>query len=205
MEFKSVIEKRTSVRNFKPDAIPVEDIREMVRLAGLAPSVNNYQPWSFILVTNKEVMNELAAIISEKIKSFPGKNSRLAKNVTSQVEWFSTFFRDAPALIVVVLEKYESVWEKGVALDHDEINRIRNYPDIQSAGACIENLLLAAVDMGYGGCWMSGPLVAREEMEKLLEINPPSRLLSFVALGKPSRDFKPKGKEDLGEKMRIIS
>ena len=205
MEFKEVIEKRTSIRSFSPDPVPVEDIREMIRLAGLAPSVNNYQPWSFILVTNKKVMNKLATVIGEKIESYPSKDSKLSANVTRQVEWYSTFFRDAPALVVVVLEKYESVWEKSVELGHDEINRIRNYPDIQSTGACIQNLLLAAVDMGYGGCWLSGPMVAREEIESMLEVKAPSLVLSFVALGKASKDFKPKGKENLGEKIRIIS
>ncbi len=205
MEFKEVIEKRTSIRSFRPDPVPVEDIREIIRLAGLAPSVNNYQPWSFVVITSKKVMNTLADIISEKIQSYPVKNSQLSANVTNQVEWYSTFFREAPVLVVVVLEKYESVWEKGVVLGHDEINRIRNYPDIQSAGACIENLLLAAVDMGYGGCWLSGPMVARDEIETVLEIRKPSMVLSFIALGKPSKDFKPKGKENLGESIRIIS
>ena len=205
MEFKEVIEKRTSIRSFRSDPVPVEDIREIIRLAGLAPSVNNYQPWSFVVITSKKVMNTLADIISEKIQSYPVKNSQLSANVTNQVEWYSTFFREAPVLVVVVLDKYESVWEKGVELGHDEINRIRNYPDIQSAGACIENLLLAAVDMGYGGCWLSGPMVARDEIETVLEIMKPSMVLSFIALGKPSKDFKPKGKENLGESIRIIS
>ncbi len=205
MEFKEVLERRTSIRSFTPDPVPVEDIREMVRLASLAPSVNNYQPWRFVLVTSKKVMNSLADVISDKIKSFPVKNSQISANVTNQVEWFSTFFRDAPALLAIVLEKYESVWERGVELGHGEINEMRNYPDIQSAGACIENLLLAAVDMGYGACWLSGPMVAREEIEKTLEIKKPSSILSFVALGKPAKDFKPKGKENLGETLRIIS
>lgn len=205
MEFKEVIERRTSIRSFRSDPVPVEDIREIIRLAGLAPSVNNYQPWSFVVITSKKVMNTLADIISEKIQSYPVKNSQLSANVTNQVEWYSTFFREAPVLVVVVLDKYESVWEKGVELGHDEINRIRNYPDIQSAGACIENLLLAAVDMGYGGCWLSGPMVARDEIETVLEIMKPSMVLSFIALGKPSKDFKPKGKENLGESIRIIS
>ncbi len=205
MEFKTVLENRTSIRSFKADPVPVEDIREMIRLAGLAPSINNYQPWSFILITNKTLMNEMADIIAERIKEYPMKNSKLSATVTSQVEWFSTFFRDAPAIVAIVLEEYETVWERGVTLGHDEINRIRNFPDIQSAGACIENLLLAAVDMGYGGCWLSGPMVASKDIETILEIKTPSRLLSFVAIGKPLKDNKPKGKENLGDRIRIIS
>ena len=204
MELKKAIEKRTSIRSFSDMEVPVRDLKEMVRMAGLAPSVNNYQPWDFILITNKGIMLDLAELISAKYDEFPFNKSDITSNIKKQVEWYSTFFTGAPALIAVVLKEYKSVMEKGTHISHDEINRMRNYPDIQSTGACIQNLLLSAVDLGYGGCWLSGPLIAKEGIEKKLKIKAPSQLLSFVAIGKPSKDFKPKPKEDLGKKMRIV-
>jgi nitroreductase len=204
MELKNAIEGRTSVRSFLPDPVPLSDIREMVRLAGLAPSVNNFQPWSFILITNRLKINEMASIVAGKLKEVPLKNSKLTGNIMNQVEWYSTFFKDAPAVLAVVLHPYESVWEKGVELSHEEINRMRNYPDIQSAGACIQTLLLAAVDLGYGACWLSGPMIARHELEELLEISAPQKLLSFVGIGKPSRDFMPKEKQNLAENLKMF-
>lgn len=205
MELKDAIEKRTSVRSFLPDEVPADDIREMVRRAGLAPSVNNFQPWSFILITNKDLLKKMATIISEKYREFPFKESDVTSNVKKQVEWYSTFFTSAPALIAVLLEKYESVLERGSTVSHEEINRLRNYPDIQGTGACIQNILLTAVEMGYGGCWLSGPLVAGAELEKLIGVTGDTRLLSFIAIGKPSKDFTPKTKENLGEKLKILS
>lgn len=204
MELKDAIERRTSIRSFSSEEIPLEHIKEMVRRAGLAPSVNNYQPWDFIAIANKEVLNKLANIISEKYHDFPFKKSDVTANVKKQVEWYSTFFTGAPVLLAVILKEYVSVLERGTDISHDDINKMRNYPDIQSTGACIQNLLLSAVDMGYGGCWLSGPMIAREEIEEILGIKKPSTLLSFVAIGKPSKDFQPKSKEDLGEKMKII-
>jgi nitroreductase len=204
MELKNAIESRTSVRTFLNDDIPESDIRELVRLAGLAPSVNNFQPWSFILLKNKKTLNLISQMVSVKLSEMPSKGSKADANIRNQVEWYSTFFKDAPAVIAVILDKYESVLEKGVDISHDRVNEIRNFPDIQSAGACIQNLLLAAVDMGYGACWLSGPMVARKEIEHLIGVKAPSLLLSFVAIGKPSKEFKPKEKEDLGKKLRVV-
>ncbi|MFW5821132.1 MAG: nitroreductase family protein [Bacteroidota bacterium] len=204
MELKEAIEKRTSIRSFSDMEVPVHDLKEMVRMAGLAPSVNNYQPWDFILITNKGIMLDLAELISAKYDEFPFNNTDITSNIKKQVEWYSTFFTGAPALIAVVLKEYKSVMERGTSVSHDEINKMRNYPDIQSAGACIQNLLLSAVDMGYGGCWLSGPMIAKNEIEKILGIKEPSQLLSFVAIGKPSKEFKPKPKEDLGKRMKIL-
>lgn len=164
MELKKAIELRTSVRSFLPDAVPVKDISEMIRLGGMAPSVNNFQPWEFILIHDKNMLQAMANLVLNRLADLPLKSSKASVNIKSQVEWYSTFFKDAPALLAVVLTKYETILEGGVDLTAQEINEIRNYPDLQSTGACIQNILLAAVDMGYGACWLSGPMVAEKAL-----------------------------------------
>jgi nitroreductase len=176
----------------------------MVRLAGLAPSVNNFQPWRYLAITNRNLLNRMADVVTEKIEEIPASKSLAASNVKRQVTWFSTFFKDAPALLVLVTRPYETVLESAVELSHDEINAMRNFPDIQSAGASIQNILLAAVDMGYGACWMSGAMFARKEIEALLNIGVPEKALAFVVIGKPRSENKPKAKPNLAESMEII-
>ncbi len=204
MELKQAIELRTSVRSYLPDDVPEPDIREMVRLAGLAPSVNNFQPWGFILIRSKKKLLLMSQVVTNRLSEFPKKDSKIAANIKNQVEWYSTFFKDAPAVVAVTLDKYESVWERGIDISHEEINQLRMYPDIQSSGACIQNFLLAATDMGYGTCWMSSPVIAAAELETLLGIKKPSKLLSLIAIGKPAKGFRPKEKEDMSNKMIII-
>ncbi len=204
MELKDVIQARTSVRNFLPDAIPMEDVREIVRLAACAPSVNNYQPWRFYAISRKSLLEEMADIVYRKIQEIPSNESRVSQNVKSQVEWFSTFFRNAPLVIAISMESYETVLEKSVGLSHDEINRQRNFPDIQSAGAAIQNLLLAAVDMGYGACWMSAPMIACSDLESMIGIEKTDQLIAFVALGRPANPPKPREKKNVDEILRTI-
>jgi nitroreductase len=204
MELKQAIENRTSVRVYKNEPVPIEDLKEMVRLGSLAPSVANSQPWTFIIVTSKTLLGDMARKVVRQLENIPGNESRAAKNIKSQVEWFATFFQDAPALIALAMEKYESVLEKGVVMDHDEINRLRNYPDIQSAGACIQNILLAAVDMGYGACWLSAPMMAKDALEKMLGLDERFRLTAFVAVGKPENKPVKKPQKDIQEIIRVI-
>ncbi len=204
MELKQAIESRTSVRVYKKDPVPLEDLKEMIRLASLAPSVANSQPWTFVIVTNKPLLEDMARKVVRQLENIPENESRAAKNIKSQVEWFATFFQDAPALIAVAMERYESVLEKGVAMDHDEVNRIRNYPDFQSAGACIQNMLLAAVDMGYGACWLSAPMMAKDTLEKMLGLEEKFKLTAFVAVGKPENIPVKMPPRDVKEFIRII-
>ena len=204
MELKAAIEARTSIRIFSEEKVNMEDIREMVRLAGLAPSVNNYQPWRYIAITNKALLNKMADVVAAKIESLPSSNSINSKNVKTQVTWFSTFFKDAPVLLALVTKPYETVLETAVELTHDEINTLRNYPDIQSAGASIQNILLTAVDMGYGACWLSGPMFARQEIEQMLKVKSPEKLLAFVVIGHSRSEHKPKLKPNLADSLEII-
>ncbi|MFP4025894.1 MAG: nitroreductase family protein [Thiohalospira sp.] len=204
MELKQAIEKRTSIRTFTDEKVSLKDLKEMVRRAGLAPSVNNFQPWKFYAITNKEILNKLATKVSEKIKQLPENKSIASKNVKSQVEWFATFFENAPAVIAMAMEDYESVLEKGVDLTHEEINKLRNFPDMQSAGAAIQNILLSAVDLGYGACWLSAPMMAKEALEKILNIENPYHLIAFVAVGKASKEVQRKPKKSLDEIFSLI-
>jgi len=204
MELKQAIEKRASIRTFTDELVPVKELKELVRRAGLAPSVNNFQPWRFYAITNKQIMNKLATKVSEKIKQLPENRSIASKNVKSQVEWFATFFENAPAVIAMAMEDYESVLEKGVHLSHEEINKLRNFPDMQSAGAAIQNMLLSAVDLGYGACWLSAPMMAKEDLETILNIENPYHLIAFVAVGKASKDLQSKPKKSLDEIFLLI-
>ena len=59
MELKDVLLKRRSIRKFKDKAVLDEDINEILHAAMSGPSACNRQPWSFYVVTNKEILTKL--------------------------------------------------------------------------------------------------------------------------------------------------
>jgi nitroreductase len=199
MQYRDLVESRVSVRQFSTDPVAPADIREMVRLAGLAPSPNNSQPWQFVAVSRPLLLKEMAAAVRAKLAAIlPASATDDARRSRQQVEYFSTFFADAPLVVAVVLLPYESVIEGALEssrLTGAKVNAMRGQPDVQSLGAAVEHLLLAAADLGYGGCWLSGPLVARDDLERLLEIKPPGRLAAMVAIGKPASTAAPSHRE----------
>ncbi|MBU1101198.1 MAG: nitroreductase family protein [Bacteroidetes bacterium] len=209
MEFKKVVESRYSVREFSEESVTIHDIKEIIRLAGLSPSIGGSELWKFIAITNKELLTDISEIVKEKYdKLLPDENDQQSENVKIAVTKFSTFFPKAPLVIAVVMGKYDAVINK--ALDEDifdkkNMNELRNYPDIQSIGAAIQTTLLAAVELGYGACWLTGPMVAKNEISELLKVNSEDRLVAFVAIGKPARDGSPKRKKDVDEILTILN
>ena len=190
MEFTDLVEKRVSVRQFRPDPVPPEHVREMVRLAGLAPSPNNQQPWRFVAVTRKPLLQEMADAVRARLRALlPVAMTEDARRAAQRVEWFSTFFADAPLVMAVTRRPYQSVIARAVAgssMSAADVNAMRGYPDVQSIGAAVEHLLLAATGLGYGSCWLSGPLIAREALEALLGVQAPEQLAALVTIGVPA-------------------
>jgi nitroreductase len=54
MDFTKVVEKRRSIRRYKPDPVPDNLIEKILESARVAPSASNRQPYHFIIVKDPE-------------------------------------------------------------------------------------------------------------------------------------------------------
>jgi len=53
---------RTSIRSYTDKKIDKDKIDLMIQAAMAAPSAMNYQPWEFIVITDKKILKKLAKI-----------------------------------------------------------------------------------------------------------------------------------------------
>ncbi len=60
MDTLEAIQKRRSVREYTGDPIPLADIEKMLDAARMAPSGYNRQPWQFIVVTDRTMIQQLS-------------------------------------------------------------------------------------------------------------------------------------------------
>lgn len=56
------IRNRRSIRKFKPDPIPEEQLNRVLEAARLAPSAGNRQPWRFVVVKDEDTRVKLAEL-----------------------------------------------------------------------------------------------------------------------------------------------
>ncbi|MCL2478173.1 MAG: nitroreductase family protein [Treponema sp.] len=59
MGFLELAWKRNSVRNFKTDDIPAENIQHLLEAARAAPSGGNCQPWHFYVIRDKALKQKI--------------------------------------------------------------------------------------------------------------------------------------------------
>jgi len=62
MQTWEAIESRRNVRSFTDRPIPAADLDQILEAGRRSPSSQNWQPWDFILVTDREQLRELSKV-----------------------------------------------------------------------------------------------------------------------------------------------
>jgi nitroreductase len=182
MDVFEAMKGRQSVRKFRKEPIPRPTLLKMVEAATWAPSAGNAQNVRFIIVEDKELLTRMKGIVDEVVSRTTGKDVAPDKINNYNLFW------GAPVAVCAIGAPYESVTDRLLRDKDPERHRTRRFQvnaGLQSVSAAVTQFLLAAHALGYGACWMTGPLIAKAELESALSIRYPDELLSVIAVGKP--------------------
>ncbi len=108
-ELRERMSRRRTVRQFAPDPVPEQVVRDAIACAATAPSGAHQQPWTFVLVKDAEVRRRIRAAAEEEERVSYG--GRLGEEWLAALRPLGTdevkpHLTDAPALIVVFQQRY---------------------------------------------------------------------------------------------------
>lgn len=189
MKSLDFIYNRKSVRKFKDIEVPKEDIIKMLDAAIHAPSPKNQQTWHFVVIQNSELINKIGEIVEKNHTNLAdmAKVEKQKKLMMTLLPYYICF-KNAPVLVVVYSKEYYMV-EESILRDNnasDEVINELRFPNsaAQGIGAAIENFLLAATELGYGTCYMTGPTHSKVEIEELINFEKDEyKLMAMISLG----------------------
>jgi len=209
MDLFDAIAGRKSIRRFRDQPVPDEVIRKILDAGRLAPSANNTQPWSFLVIKDRGTLSLMAEAVRQQIdRMIPhAEDAKQAQRLGAYKSTYYTFFEKAPAVIAVFMEGYDAGTDKLLArmgYGAEEVRRLRPLPGLQSVAAAVEHMLLACHALGYGSCWMTGPLVAQEAFEKILGYGREKFIAALLPVGVPDEDPSSRPRKDLDDLMRSL-
>lgn len=191
------IYKRKSIRDYKGGIVPKEDILKMLEAATYAPSAKHQQNWHFVVVQNQEVIDKIAEAATESHMYIASLiDSEEERKKYERLLPYYTNFKRASNAVLVYSKEYDCIEEKLLKANNAPQEVIDRVVSPQSAaqgiGAAVENFLLAAAEMGYGACYMTGPAHANDKIEKIIGLEKEGyTLMSIISLGIPA-DNTPK-------------
>jgi nitroreductase len=191
-----LIRSRRSIRQFSDQAVGRDDLERLLEAARWAPSNHNRQPWRFLVIEDRQQINQLAETVgrglSEKLRLLP----EAAAAHAGEFVHYATFFSKAPVLLVVLHKQPVSVSAPVLAGLKD--------PDLVSgeplsAAMAVQNLLLAAQALGLGTCVLTGPLLVPDAVAGALDLPAGHDLTCLVALGHPAESPAPPRRKPLDQ------
>jgi nitroreductase len=183
MELIQAIHQRHSVRAFSPEPVSHEDIQQLIEAGAAAPSAYNSQPWRFHIAigASRDRVNEIMALSTVHLTEYM---EVLGPERFQQVEDFYANLGHAPIVIACSVPETET-----------ELDRLNEY---LSAGAAIENILLAATALGLGSCNITFSFWVRGQLLEAFEIPEGREIVSLVLIGHPGeKPVAPEHREDV--------
>jgi nitroreductase len=201
MELTAAIQKRTSIRRWKPAPVEKAKIEKVLEAGRRAPSWGNTQPWRFIVIQDKAKIEEIAKAAGGQ----PHINAPVlivccgATNDLSRKQ-----HREALAQLrdMGVMNWTDEILDNVVlgsevfAPYHlgEEIMTVKVGEQLMIA---VAYMTLEAVNQGLGTCWVGA--ITPKEVHKAMNLPPGIFVHSLLPLGYPDEDPKPRPRKDMNK------
>jgi coenzyme F420-0:L-glutamate ligase / coenzyme F420-1:gamma-L-glutamate ligase len=194
LTFEQLLHGRRSVRRMHSDPIPRAVVEQVLEAARWAPSPHGTQPWRFVVLQSRAFRERLADAMAESWQHNLSMDGQDDEIVAKRLEGSRRRMLEAPVLILV-------------SLFTDDLDR---YPDperqeseitmaIQSLGACIQNMLLAAYRLGIDAGWMCAPLFCPGVVRDALDLPSSHIPHALIPLGYAAADPRRRERRPLSE------
>jgi nitroreductase len=203
-----LMRSRRSVRRFKAEAPSKAALEKLLEAAVSAPSASNKQPWRFLVVRDRAVIERMAAAVSEATARVAAHVEPAARAQFEAYGDYFTRFRDAPVVIVVLhrsLTLLSNLLDAGAgAEDRAQVARMEETSGLIGASMALQNLLLMAHAEGLGASGMTGPLIADKALRELLSVPDSWAIAALAPVGFPDEAPRPVPRKPLDAVVRWI-
>ena len=190
MEFFDLVTNVRAMRRLKKDPVPLSLIRKVLGAAVHAPSGQNTQPWSFLIVQDREDKEFIARLYKKAAESRtpPGfklegnsKTARGLRTFWNQVENLA----DTPVLLLCCGKRD---WPFAVP----EEKRVGPAPpSYGSLYPCIQNILLGCREVGLAAALTTLHQLFQPELAERFGIPEDWGVVSMIPIGFPEGNFGP--------------
>ena len=152
-----------------------QELKDLLRLAARAPDHGKLFPWRFIIV-----QGAAKAALAQRFEA-------LAKERPDPDKAAGVLFKlKAPPLAVLVISRVSD-------------SHIPTWEQLLSAGAVCENLVLAAIAMGYGANWITDWYSYDPRATALLGIGSGEQVAGVILIGTPTEAPLERARPDVAE------
>jgi nitroreductase len=176
MSVKDAIQYRRSVRDYTPLTIEKDIVHMLLNAAIHAPTAMHEEPWSFVVIQDKNVLNRLSESAKKQVRSeAQGSDSHQSKHSLHVVDNpdFHVFYNASTLILICGKGQGQFV--------------------VADCWLAAENLLLAACARGLGTCVIGFAVSALNRPEWKAELKIPAEMtvIAPIIVGVPAGETPP--------------
>ena len=190
-EFFDLVGNVRAMRKLKPDPVPIDLIRKVLNAGVQAPSGQNLQPWSFVLITEEEHKAWFGKKYGEAIES------RMRVTI-EDVAKGADIHPDMKAVIYQIEHMHEFPFILLVCGKRDWPFKVKQEdrvglapPNFGAVYPCVQNILLACRSVGLGAALTTMHQVFEEELHAYFNIPDEFGVVVTMPIGWPMGNFGP--------------
>lgn len=180
------ISARRTIRSFGAGEVPREAVEEAVRAACTAPAPHHTRPWMFLALESgparRRLLGGMAAAWRRDLEGDGAPDEVIERRIRGSNE----ILGPAPLLVVPAVRL-----SGAHSYPDDERSEAERDMFVLSAGAAIQNLLLALHAQGLASAWISSTLFCREETRAALGLDEEWLPMGSIAVGPPPEGAPP--------------
>jgi nitroreductase len=194
---KEAVEKRRSIRKFKPDSVPDDILGELLEAARLAPSGSNAQPWRFKIIKDRDIREKLVkaafdqAFIAEAPVVFVccADIGGYLNGVVSGLQDLGRIGAVEDRIVNIVLERTDRMQK----ISFDQFSQRIAF----NVAIAIEHITLRALDFGLGTCWVR--LIDEQAIRTIFGWDETISVVALLPVGYPDESPAPRKRRTVEE------
>ncbi len=187
MDAIDAIQRRTSVRRFRPDPVSRELVQQLLECAVRAPNHKLTEPWRFAVLTGTARDRYAEVRAAHRLARYDDPESAEAREAADKQR------REASSTPVFIVAM--------VAVSGDETRREEDYAAVMMA---IANLMIAGEALGLGTYLRTGGIMREPEVTRLVGLPEGYRIAGILSLGYPAEVEAPRRRRPAAELTRWV-
>ncbi len=181
----AAISARRSLRKFARLAVDSDTVERLVVLACTAPAPHHSRPWRFVQV-GSETRERLADAMGEAWRADLEREAKSVHTIDRLLRRSHAQLVESPVLLLACVSLADSHrWPDG------QRRLAERDMFVQSLGAALQNLLLAAGESGLAGYLKGAPLFCGPAVRSALDLPADWEPTFLVLLGYPEKNAEP--------------
>ena len=178
--FRELSLTRHSSREFSTKRVSQDMIDKILELAATSPYASGKKNWDIKVIDDPKIILEIANSVKEYTeKLMPKIRDDFQDGFTEYSKSFIAF-KDASLILIPTFKVNYSL---SLMVDEEEIRDWERDSYVKSISCLCMIIHQTAHSLGLDSCYMTGPVIAQEQIKKIIKVKPKHDIAAIIPIG----------------------